>query len=156
MFLVKSLMTAIAGILIRNLVSYSECQVDCGTLARSTCTDDFTTKWNKDSIGETLAKWITNIRKIRSVSDEEKKHYFLTKTVLEFKKKSIHGKILGDGVQFISNTDCLKKKNIGPTWRKTSIFSGTQFNDGFLYGIEDDNGELTGVYSIHYYSAYNY
>ena len=147
-------MTVIAGILILNLVSYSECQDHCGTLVRSTCPDDISTKWNKNSVGETLARWIANVRQISIVPEKEKEHYFLRKTVLEFKRKGTRGEVLANGVQFIANRDCSKKRHIGPTWRKTSNFSGSQFNDGFLYGFEDDNGDLTGAYVIYYHNAY--
>ena len=147
-------MAAIVGNLILNLVNYAECQANCGTLARSTCSDDVSTKWNKNSVGETLAKWIANIKRISTMPEKEKEHYFLRKTILNFKTKNTRGKVLGNGVQFIANRDCSRKRHIGPTWRKTSTFSGTQFNDGFLYGVEDDNGDLTGGYVIDYYNAY--
>ena len=148
MFLIQTLIIALVGNLILNLVSYSECHPNCGTLARSSCTDDITTKWNKDSVGETLRKWILSIGKIRSMPERETKHFFLRKTVSKYQMMSKSGKNIGDGVMFISNRNCSTNRHIGPTWRKSSTYSRSQFDDGFLYGIEDDNGELTGWYTI--------
>ena len=155
MFLIQTLIIAFAGNLILNLVIYSECHPNCGTLARSSCTDDITTQWNKYSVGETLRKWIISIGKIRSMPERETKHFFLRKTVSKFEIRSKSGKIIGDFVTSISNRNCSTNKHIGPTWRKPSTYSNTQFHDGFLYGIEDDNGELTGWYAIYYENAYN-
>ena len=121
-------------------------QSNCGTLSRSTCTDANTTEWNKESVGKSLKKWILSINKIRSMPLKEKDTYFLRKTVLQFEPTSrlvtSHG--TRSGVQYIANKDCTRKRHIGPTWRKMSNVSGTQFHDGFLYGIEDGDGELTG------------
>ena len=86
----------------------------------------------------------------RTILEKEKGHYFLEKTLLEFEMKNEHGNVIENGVQFIANRDCSKDRHIGPTWRKTSNISGSQFNDGFLYGVEDDIGDLTGAYSIYY------
>ena len=131
--------------LLVDLVNYAECKNNCGFLIRSTCTDDVVTKWNKNSIGGILKKWITSVKKIRSISDEERKYAFLRKRVVEFEMKDEFGKRIGDGVQYIANMDCSKITPVGPTWRKASLFSSSQFHDGFLYGIEDDDGEMTGM-----------
>jgi hypothetical protein len=88
--------------------------------------------------------------------EREKEHFFLRKTVLVFETKNKRGGVTGEGVRYISNRDCSRKMHVGPTWRKTSTFSNTQFHDGFLYGIEDDNGGLTGRYAISYENDYNY
>ena len=156
MFLIHSSLVVIAGNLILNLVNYSESHPNCGTLTRSTCADSITTKWNKDSVGKHLKNWINSISKIRSMQEQEKENFFLRKTVIVFETKNKRGGVTGEGVRYIANRDCSRKRHIGPTWRKTSIFSNTKFDDGFLYGIEDDNGELTGCYAISYENAYNY
>jgi hypothetical protein len=155
MIFVQTLIIAFAGNLILSLVNYSECHPNCGTLARSSCTDDITTKWNKDSVGETLKKWINSIGKITSMPERETKRFFLRKTVSKYQLMNTQCKIIGDGVTLISNRNCSINKHIGPTWRKASPFSKTQFNDGLLYGIEDDNGELTGLYVIYNENVYN-
>jgi hypothetical protein len=143
-----AIIIAFAGNLILNLVNYSECHPYCDTWSRSTCTDAITTKWNKNFVGETLKQWISSIRKIRSISEKEKESIFLSKTVLEFATKNkTDGNITGGGAYYISNSDCSKQRNIGPKWRKASIFSNKQFDDGFLYSNEDDNGVFTGLYS---------
>ena len=137
---------ALAGSLILNLVTYSQCHPNCGQFrSRSTCTDDITTKWNKKHVGENLKQWITSIRKIRLIPETES--ISLSKTILEFETKNQTGNITGGGVYYISNSDCSKQRNIGPKWRKASMFSNNQFDDGFLYSNEDDNGKFTGLYS---------
>ena len=145
MILIHSSLVVIAGNLILNFVNYSESYPNCGTLTRSTCTDSITTKWYKESVGEHLKNWIKSISKIRSIPEREKENFFLRKTVLLFEMKNKRLGVMAEGVQYIANRDCSKKKHIGPTWRKTSIFSNAQFDDGFLYGIEDSNGDLTGT-----------
>ena len=87
--------------------------------------------------------------------EQEKENFFLPKTVIVFEKNKLGG-VTGEGVRYIVNRDCSRKRHIGPTWRKYSPFGNTQFHDGFLYGIEDDNGELKGCYTISYENAYNY
>ena len=119
-------------------LNYCNCKesLNCGSFVRSTCTDDVTTEWNKHSIGKNLKSWITSISKITPTNP----HFFLPKALFNFqdkRKKEI--------IKFIANKDCLADRTYGPTWRKPSIFSSTQFHDGFLYGIEDENGELTGI-----------
>ena len=131
--------------MILTIDSFSECQLNCGTLTRSTCTDDVTTKWNKFMVGSSLKKWMSSLTKIQSMPAKDVKLFFLRKRVAEFDIKNKFGKAVGQGVQYISNTDCSTKRNVGPSWRKTSISSGTIFHDGFLYGRQDEKGEFTGV-----------
>ena len=136
-----------AGNLILNLVNYSECHQGCDIWSRSTCTDNVTTKWNKQYVGESLKNWVTSISKIRSITEKENESIFLSKTVLAFETKNNNGDKTGKGVFYISNSDCIKQRNIGPKWRKASRFSNTQFGDGFIYSSnEDDNGVFTGLF----------
>ena len=171
MDLLKSaIFIAIAGNLILSLVNYSECH---SKWTRSTCTDDIITKWNKKSVGENLKQWITSISEIRSIPEKEEesifvsvgfaiKHFariilckiseitkvsFLSNTVFDFETKNQFGNIIGGGVYYISNIDCSNQRNVGPKWRKASMFSRKQFDDGFLYSNEDDNGVFTGLCS---------
>ena len=130
--------------LVLNLKSISECHLNCGTLSRSTCRDDVTTKWNQDKVGSSLKKWISSLAKIRSMPERDKKLFFLRKKVLDFEIKNKWGKGVADGVKYIANIDCTTKRIVGPTWKKTSISSSTLFQDGFLYGYENGNGEMTG------------
>ena len=138
-----------AGNLILNLVNYSECHEGCDIWSKSTCTDNVTTKWNKQYVGESLKHWVTSISKIRSIPEKEKESIFLSKTVLEYETRNKNGNITGKGfLYYISNTDCIKQRDIGPKWRKASLWSATQFGDGFLYSInEEDNAEFTGLFS---------
>ena len=131
--------------MILSIKSFSECQLNCGTLVRSTCTDDVTAKWNKIMVGKSLKRWMSSLTKIRSMPAQDVKLFFLRKKATDFDIKNKFGKPVGQGVQYISNRNCSTKKNVGPTWRKTSISSGTIFHDGFLYGREDEKGEFTGV-----------
>ena len=83
--------------------------------------------------------------KVRSMPKRDEAKIFLRKKMIDFEIINKFGKPVGiQGIQYISNTDCISKKNIGPTWRKTSIASGTIFHDGFLYGRENESGEMTG------------
>ena len=75
---------------------------------------------------------------------------FIRKTVATFDEKGSYGNGNSEGgnnVILITNRNCDEGKNFGPTWRKASNFSGSQFFDGFLYGNEDSNGTLTGIYA---------
>ena len=139
-----NLIVNVFACLILNLKSISECHLNCGTLSQSTCRDDVTTKWNEDMVSSSLKKWMSSLAKIRSMPERNKKLFFLRKKVLDFEVKNKWGKSVGDGVQYIANIDCVTKKISGPTWRKTSISSSTIFHDGFLYGHENENGEMTG------------
>ena len=40
--------------------------------------------------------------------------------------------------------NCSSKRSLGPTWQTAGTTSGRQFHDGFLYGVEDRKGTLTG------------
>ena len=134
----------LSGNVILNLVIYSECHSNYEILPRNICTDAITTKWNKNLVGESLRKWIISLRMIGSILERETDNSFLNKTVMKFKTKNKTGNTTRLGVYYISNYDFSKQKDIGPKWRKASIFSTTQFDDGFLYSNEDDNGEFTG------------
>ena len=108
-----------------------------------------TTKWNKILVGETLKEWITSIEKIKSIPEIEKENIFLGKTVLEFETQNKWDNtrnVISGGVYYISNSDCSKQRDVGPKWRKASLFSNKQFDDGFLYSNEEYNGSFTGLY----------
>ena len=85
--------------------------------------------------------------KVRSMPKRDEAKIFLRKKMIDFEimSRRTYGKPVGiQAIQYISNIDCTSKKIIGPTWRKTSIASGTIFHDGFLYGRENESGEMTG------------
>ena len=124
--------------------------MDCGTFVQSACADSMTTKWNRYNIGHTLKDWIKSIAKLRYLPKEYKKLIFTRKTVAIFDERGSFSNGNSEGgndVILINNKKCSEEKNHGPTWRKASNYSGCQFSDGFLYGHEDSNGELTGVYA---------
>ena len=129
---------------------------NCGIAVKSNCNDDITTKWNTQHIKKNLKNWIQSISKIDSFSFEEIEKTKIKKTLLIFDEKDIITNMtIGRGVQFIGNIDCSNLKHVGPTWRKPSLFSKRQFHDGFLYGVEDSRGELTGRYLMifHYINS---
>ena len=134
----------IVAVFILESTSYCRCEshLNCGYSVRSTCPDNITTKWNSDSIHSNLKDWMSSIRK--GESNIENQALCSTKTIIGFEEKNELGKHLGYGVQYIARRDYISNKHVGPTWRKPSLISLRQFNDGFLYGIEDKNGELTG------------
>ena len=118
---------------------------NCGWKIKSDCDDNITTKWNHKNIKKNLKNWIESISQVDASSDEDPERVYLDKTLLTFDEKDIiTNEIIGRGVQFIGNIDCSKNKHVGPTWRKPSIFSMRQFHDGFLYGVENKYGKLTG------------
>ena len=132
-----------------NSVNLSICGLNCGSIAKSTCDDSMTTEWNSHDIGQTLKDWVKSITRLRSIPEKDIDLFFLRKTLVTFDKKDHYGNGKCNGndiVGYISNIKCNEEKRYGPAWRKTSNFSGTQFFDGFLYGYEDRNGELTGYY----------
>ena len=132
-----------------NSVNFSICGLNCGSIAKSTCDDSMTTDWNRHDIGQTLKNWVKSITRLRSMPEKDIKLFFLRKTLVTFDEKDHYGNgkcNTNDIVGYISNIKCDEEKRYGPAWRKTSNFSGTQFFDGFLYGYEDQNGELTGHY----------
>ena len=152
LLLEPTIIIVLTGSLVLNLVNYSACHPSnlnvnhCGTWSKSTCTDDITTAWNKNFVGENLKQWITSISKIRSIPEKDKESIFLSKAVLMYEKTYLIGNITGGGVYYISNSDCSKKRKIGPKWRKASMFSNNQFDDGFLYSNGNGNEAFTGVY----------
>ena len=134
-------------IILLNSVNLSSCGLNCGSLVKSTCDDSMTTEWNSHGIEQNLKNWVTSITKIRSMPEKDTKLFFLRKMLVTFDEKDHYGNgkcNSNDIVDYISNIKCDEEKRYGPVWRKTSNFSGTQFFDGFLYGYEDRNGELTG------------
>ena len=126
--------------LVSTILRHSEVQCNCGALTSSTCFDSVTTKWNKKSIGQSLKNWIESLNKIESLTDGYKDHIFMPKNIKEFSLKQK----VGSGILYIGNLDCSTKKSIGPTWMKPSTYSNDPLHDGFLYGLEDENGEMTG------------
>ena len=140
---------ALVNILL-NSVNLLNCSINCGSLVKSTCADSMTTEWNSHDIGQTLKDWVKSITKLRSMTKKDAEHFFLRKTIVTAHEKDHFGNgETNDNniVGYISNIKCDEEKRYGPAWRKSSNFSGTQFFDGFLYGYEDQNGELTGYYA---------
>ena len=124
----------IISLLISNF-NILQCQQNCGKLVTSTCSADSVTTWNTRDIRRNLQNWIRSIEQVPSSSKRHKWHLFV--------QKSLHNSELSS-VQFITKNRCNKQKPIGPVWKKASMFSGTQFHDGFLYTEENDGGNMTG------------
>ena len=131
-----------------NKNAYSEANdlFSCGWAVKSNCDDYITTKWNSKAIGKNLRNWF---RSISRISSEDISQPYLRKTLLMFDERNIvSNQKIGTGAQFVGNIDCSSLKHVGPTWRKPSMFSMMQFHDGFLYGTEDIDGELSGNFSV--------
>jgi hypothetical protein len=112
----------------------------CGAIVRSTCTDDFTTNWNSKNIGKNLKMWMNNIESMETITESEMKYYHVSKTFFTGRATTI--------VKYIGNKNCLTSKTFGPVWKIASVQPRMkdQFHDGFLYGIEAENGTFTGIY----------
>ena len=121
-------------------------QSNCGYQIRSTCSYDLTTKWNAKFVGNSLKKWFSSLTNITSIQERYENHTQNYTTAL----KLIMGKNgnAGIGVEYISNLDCSTKQSIGPTWMKPSNYSSNLLEDGFLYGQENDLGEMTGYIKL--------
>ena len=121
-------------------LTYCECEhnLNCGSLVKSTCTDDVTTKWNRNDVSKRLKTWMKGIVKLTSLKKGEQKHFYLSKTV----------KQTANIVKYIGTMNCTKKTSVGPTWRTAGEISNNQFHDGFLYGVEDESGILRGLLLI--------
>ena len=117
-------------------------------LVKSSCLDDTTTLWNKKNVANNLKEWIKSIQPIYSPSDKDKVQFFINKILVQYelKKKSFLGE--SKVVAIIKNSRCNNNKHFGPIWKKASMFSGSQFHDGFLYEIQNADGELIGKYKI--------
>ena len=111
------------------------CVQNCGTPVSSTCSDDSVTTWNTHDIGRNLKNWIRSIQQVPSSSKRHKWHFFVQKPYDNSELSSI---------QFITKNRCKKQSPIGPLWNKASMFSGTQFHDGYLYAGEHHKGNMSG------------
>ena len=78
------------------------------------------------------------------MTESDKEHIFLRKIAKEFEPKDN----TGSRVQYITNVDCQTKMRVGPTWMKPSTYSQNLLHDGFLYGMENENGEMTGYLNL--------
>ena len=113
---------------------------NCGTIIKSTCNDKETTKWNKENVTFHLKEWFKSIdiidRGLQTKESQQK--YFLSK---KFRKDFDFPRIT-----YIGNFDCNEKKTISPIWKTPlgTLIKRMQFHNGFLYGMEDSNGRLTG------------
>ena len=125
------------------------CEQNCGTLVKSTCSDESITPWNRYNMGDHLRDWVKSIQEIRPDSGNNKNHFLVRKTLIQFEgKTNFEGR--NTFIQLIVNNMCSEQKHVGPLWKKASTFSGTQFHDGFLYGVENNEGKLTGnLYDIY-------
>ena len=114
----------------------------CGTLVKSTCTDDFTTKWNTKNIANNLKMWMNRIEPIDTITPSEKMYYHISKFLIKHKENNI--------VKYIGNKNCLNRKTFGPIWKIAALrpYMKNQYHDGFLYGTEAENGTLSGILSV--------
>ena len=121
-----------------SFVSGNNGNVDnCGVLVKSSCSDNLTTKWNKNNIGMELKLWIKGIQIVTSVEEGDKQNFNLRKIVFQENESKM--------IRDIINLNCLiNKSTVGPIWQTAGTASNDQFHDGFLYGMEDKTGSITG------------
>ena len=139
--MISNVMLTLHAVFNPRINSYHGDYTSCGNNFKSDCDDDITTKWNTQHIKKNLKIGFKAF--LRLVKRTRKK-----KTLLIFDEKDIiTHKTIARGIQFIGNVYCSNLKHVRPTWRKPSLFSMRQFHDGFLYGVEDGHGELTGSFA---------
>ena len=125
-------------------VHQSLSNINCGSLIRSTCNDIETTKWNRKNVTFHIKEWFRSIDIIdRGLQTQEshKKHFLAKKFRRDFDFPRI---------TYIGNFDCKGKKTIGPVWKTPmgTLIKKMQFHNGFLYGLEDSNGRLSGEFKF--------
>ena len=124
--------------------TYCDCggrNLECGTLVKSTCMDDFTSKWNRNKIGYNLKTWINQIEALTYLKKADTKHYYSRKKVLQERIPGWNITI----ARYIANIDCRNGRTVGKLWKTAGTVSNHQFADGFLYGQEDKKGTLSGM-----------
>ena len=114
----------------------------CGDPIKSTCHDNITTKWNHKNISNILKEWIESIER-QSERNKFGMNNFDTRTSIS---KKVRKDYMTQNVQYIGNLDCSTKRSIGPIWKTptNTVTKKSQFHNGFLYGLEDENSRLTG------------
>ena len=125
-------------------VCQSLSNINCGSLIKSTCNDVETTKWNRKNVTFHIKEWFRSIDIIdRGLQTQEshKKHFLAKKFRRDFDFPRI---------TYIGNFDCNRKKTIGPVWKTPTgtLIKKMQFHNGFLYGLEDNNGRLSGEFNF--------
>ena len=120
---------------------------NCGVLVKSSCCDNLTTKWNKKNVGQELKIWLKEIHILTPVQERDKHNFNLRKKVLHEKGSKY--------IRYIGNINCSNKNMVGPIWQIAGTINGisymNQFYNGFLYGIEDKTGSMTGFSLIIFY-----
>ena len=114
----------------------------CGDPIKSTCHDNITTKWNHKNISNILKEWIESIER-QSERNKFGMNNFDTGSSIS---KKVRKDYMTQNVQYIGNLDCSTKRSIGPIWKTptNTVTRKSQFHNGFLYGLEDENSRLTG------------
>ena len=113
---------------------------NCGSFVHSSCEDSLSVEWNKKNIGMELKSWIKSIKKLTSEEIQNNAHSTSRKGIWEAKGWDNSTIIRG-----ISNLDCVAKKTVGVSWQSAGTSSKDQFHDGFLYGIKNEKGSMTGL-----------
>ena len=104
---------------------------DCGVLVKSSCEDTITTKWNRKNVGKNLKSWFESLR------PGNKSNCFQNKRLQMERQSRV--------IRYIANFDCNLNHSIGPAWQTAGTISRSQFRDGFLYGIQNMDAEMTGI-----------
>ena len=100
--------------------------------------------WNRRNISDTLKTWIRSIDRIGVMTNTENKAQ--TSVI----RKKMRKDYASQKLTYIGNLNCTNRKSFGPIWKTPTtlgpktLTNNLQFHNGFLYGIEDQNGSLTG------------
>ena len=82
------------------------------------------------NVGNNLKAWL------KSIKPGNKNDSFLSKKLIMERKTRV--------IRYIANFECNTNHSIGLVWQTAGMISRHQFRDGFLYGIENHEGKMTG------------
>ena len=110
--------------------------LSCIDLVNSTCPSFYTSRWNKDNIGESLKQWIGSVEPLPLSESKKNQHMSHQRKIQKHPRTKV--------LTFIGRIDCISNKVDGPIWKIGGLTSKRQFHNGFFYGHLDENEELTG------------
>ena len=110
----------------------------CGVFVKSSCNDEVTTTWNRKDISYNLKSWIKSIERIGYLAD--------VNVLKNYQRKKMRKDYDSKRLTYIGNVDCLTRRSVGKIWKtpEKTLIKKDQFQNGFLYGLEDTEGKLTG------------
>ena len=119
-------------LILHSILVHGQPQNNCGVLVKSSCEDTVTTKWNHKDVSKNLKSWF------ESLKPGNKSNCFQNKRLQMERQSRV--------IRFISNFDCDVNHSIGPVWQTAGTISRSQFQDGFLYGNDNKEAKMTGMW----------